>query len=507
MEDGNEAAAHIAGVREYRKELASPLHDPNSTTEEQSQALQELRTFRELNHQDPDYRQSLRILSELRAQRPINNPKIETPLVAGKHEFPSDPEDRYEAILSSITNHAGKQITLLSIPSIPGTIITGKELHRAFLQNSGGVWKTADRIQTEHAKKSLIPIGMVAEEVGFKKGLQEETVGFTQTQAGKEYGDPIAKFLLKYAADNNLSLEKIFGTTLSKTESRAPYNRARILEYLAERKNDSGIRIVDITGIFGFSDNVVSAALTSLQEEGLVMFDSVSAESSKVKFNYSVNPDFNQVPRSTHGYNIRPALEAISSLVNNGVSEFSIDTVLAEVQKKDPTCERRVIRNLVLDLARGGYLNRGEFKGSANLSVVTILQEGEKFVKEVLEPLRLSLTDTPEGEALRNVWRSIPWNDYAPKALERHKELSKKGNPVSGSVSLEKINEIILENPGIRTGEIKRKLKESDLPYKTINMYINKLVESGNIKKVRESNVLTRWFPIEKGAADEPISS
>lgn len=503
MEDGREAAAHINGVREYRKELAQPLHDLASTPEERTQAIQDLYTFRELNHQDPDYRQSLRILSELRTQRPINNPKIETPPVAEKHEFPSDPKERYEAILSSIANHAGKQITLLSIPSIPGTFITGKELHRAFLQNSGGVWKTADRVQTEHVKKSLIPIGMIAEEVGFKKGLQEEAVGFTQTRAGKEYGAPIAKFLLKYATDNNLSLEKVFGTTLSKTDSRAPYNRARLLEYLAERRNDSGIRMVDITSIFGFSDNVVSAALTSLQEEGLVLFDSVSAENSKVKFNYSVNPDFKDIPQSTHGYNIKPALEAISSLVNNGISEFSIDTVLTAIQKKDPNCERRVVRNLVLDLVRGGYLTRGEFKGGHNLSVVTILQEGEKFVKEALAPLRLSLTDTPEGEALRNEWRNIAWEDYAPKALERHKELSKKGNLTSSSTSLAKINEIILENPGIRTGEIKRILKESSLPYKTINMYVNKLVENGSIRRTKESSVLTRWFPMEKAASDD----
>jgi predicted transcriptional regulator len=165
------------------------------------------------------------------------------------------------------------------------------------------------------------------------------------------------------------------------------------------------------------------------------------------------------------------------------------------MQKKNPNSTRNVASNLVLDLARGGYLNRGEFKGGRNLSVVTILQEGEKLVTEVLEPLRIALTDTPEGKALRDKWRNIPWEEYAPKALAIHKESSNKGNSINNSTSLIKINEIILQNPGIRTTDIMKTLKESGLPHKAINMYINKLIETGKIIREKEPNNITRWYP------------
>ncbi len=442
-----------------------------------------------LTHQDPDSRQALRIVSELK------DPHVEQDEITRLSEFPADPEERYAAILSSIANHAGKQITFLSIPNIPGTIISSGDLHRTFVHNSDGAWKTARAVQRGHAKRSLIPIGMVAEDVGYHTGFQEKSVGFTQTQAGREYGDPISKFLLKYAAENNIAFEKILGSTISKTDSRAPYNRARILEYLAKRKNDSDIRIVDIIDFLESPANVAPYALSALQDEGLVLFDSVSPDNSKMKINYSINPDFHDIPHTTHKYNLKPALEAISSLTQKGVSEFNIDAVHSEMQKKNPNSTRNVASNLVLDLARGGYLNRGEFKGGRNLSVVTILQEGEKLVTEVLEPLRIALTDTPEGKALRDKWRNIPWEEYAPKALAIHKESSNKGNSINNSTSLIKINEIILQNPGIRTTDIMKTLKESGLPHKAINMYINKLIETGKIIREKEPNNITRWYP------------
>ena len=49
-----------------------------------------------LTHQDPDSRQALRIVSELK------DPHVEQDEITRLSEFPADPEERYAAILSSI---------------------------------------------------------------------------------------------------------------------------------------------------------------------------------------------------------------------------------------------------------------------------------------------------------------------------------------------------------------------------------------------------------------------
>jgi len=224
----------------------------------------------------------------------VQNPeKVSESSVGKKAEFPTDPEKRFASVISSIGNHAGKQITFLSIPSIPGAIITPRELHNAFLENSGRVWKTHGSVQDSHARRSLIPIGMVAEEIVMRDGSDTELVGFIQTEAGRTYGDPVSKFLLKYAATHDISFEKILGVTSSSTDSRAPYNRARVLEYLSQRKNDSNIRIVDVQKSLRISDDTtVREAMDLLQEEGLLMFESVDPEKTQGKFTYTLNPNF-----------------------------------------------------------------------------------------------------------------------------------------------------------------------------------------------------------------------
>ncbi len=315
--DSKEAKGYIKGVRDYRKEIGKPLHDPSSEPEQRQSALEDLRALRVLHREDPDYRQSLRIISELRSQREVK-PSNEPDLKKAEHEFPTDPEERFATILSSVGNNAGKQITFLSIPSVSGTIITPWELHTAFIANSNSVWKRGSDVSQAHTEHSLIPIGMVAKKEGFKSGMQEVAVGFIQTEAGKKYGDPIAKYLLKYASEHNLSLEKILGTTASRTGSRAPYNRARVLEYLVGRKDATSIKIAQIAKDLGFQDpTTISESLTFLQNEGLVVYDSVNTENTKGKFTFSLNPEFKgEVKKSRSGLNVTPIIQALYLFAN-----------------------------------------------------------------------------------------------------------------------------------------------------------------------------------------------
>ncbi len=494
----SEAGEYLGGLRDYRKEVGEPLRNPETTPEERTKTIQDLGALRELYHEDPDYRQALRIIAELRSQREINHTKIEK-----RAEFPTDPEKRFEAIISSIGNHAGKQITFLSIPSTPGVIVTPWELHTAFVENSGGVWRTSKSVQKAHAQHSLIPIGMVAEESVIRDGSNTELVGFTKTEAGREYGDPIAKFLLKYASEHNISLERIFGNTLSPVNSRAPYNRARILEYLSERKDDPHIRMTDLSELLGIKGtNLIARSLKALQEEGLVIFDSVDFEKLKGKFVYKLNPDFEGDTTSPYESVLASTLNAIKVLQESGTTGFEIDNVFKEIQKDHADSKRNSVRKVFYDLAKNGYFKRGEFEGSKLQSVVSILQEGTEFVNDVVIPLRTSLTDTPEGKALRDEWRNIDWQKYAPNVLKIHKENSWLANMTDPTVFQNAIREIISQNLGIRSSEVENKIKELGLPYKSAKNQLITLFKKGEIRKEIQGKA-SRWYLVEKGHESE----
>ncbi len=494
----SEAGEYLGGLRDYRKEVGEPLRNPETTPEERTKTIQDLGALRELYHEDPDYRQALRIIAELRSQREINHTKIEK-----RAEFPTDPEKRLEAIISSIGNHAGKQITFLSIPSTPGVIVTPWELHTAFVENSGRVWRTSGNVQRDHAQSSLIPIGMVAEEAVKRDGRNSELVGFTKTEAGREYGDPISKFLLKYASEHNISLDKIFGSTGSNQDSRAPYNRARILEYLSERKDESLIRIVDLAEFLGNKKgNIVADTLRALQEAGLVIFDSVDSENAKGKFTYTLNPGFIGAIKSQYNVLLNPVLDAIDTLRASGNTEFEIDNVLSEIQKNDADFNRDSVGNVLLDLANNRYLKHGEFKAGSTMSSVTILKEGIEFVNDVLTPLRTSLTDTPEGKALRDEWRNIDWQRYASNALMIHKENSRNANPIDQTLIQNTIREIISQNPGIRNNEMTNKLKELGLPYKNPSKQLASLLENGEVRRETQGKA-TMWYMVGQGHESE----
>lgn len=76
--DAEFAKSHLKEVRSLRKELAEPLHNPAATDEDKIQATSALQDYRKLlRYSDPDYRQSMRIVSELRKEHFAKKEEVE----------------------------------------------------------------------------------------------------------------------------------------------------------------------------------------------------------------------------------------------------------------------------------------------------------------------------------------------------------------------------------------------------------------------------------------------
>lgn len=181
-----------------------------------------------------------------------------------RHEFPKDSEARMEAVLSCVNSEL-KQATVLVMDKYP---FTGNDTHARLQQYTDA--KIPDRKTLyNYCSATFSPIGFLVEEL-FGRGLGLADRYFTLSDAGLVYGQAIAAFSLRFAVDNNLSLYQFFGPTYSTGNSRAPYNRARIVELVNAGHNT----MVDIARQIGLEDCGVREHLKRLNEAGIVIFDS-----------------------------------------------------------------------------------------------------------------------------------------------------------------------------------------------------------------------------------------
>src|SRR3989338_6827498 len=119
--------------------------------------------------------------------------------VRREEEFPTDLEARFEAVFAAIGNSEAKCLTLLCLEQ---SVLSSWNLHKKFLRESSGVWKTSSTLQARYCENTLVPIGLVAAMDTLYFGSTEYIVGFRLTESGLKFGKPIAAFLLEKSSQN-----------------------------------------------------------------------------------------------------------------------------------------------------------------------------------------------------------------------------------------------------------------------------------------------------------------
>lgn len=142
-------------------------------------------------------------------------------------EFPKDPELRLQAALNSVNSEL-KQAILLTIGDVPRTY---NEIYKDLSRLSHARLPTAQAIRS-HLVDTLVPSGFIDLERLTHHGRTTRTY-FQLSNAGREFGVAIAAFSLRYAVDQNMSLRDLLGQAGSGGESKSPYNRFRIIEFVS----------------------------------------------------------------------------------------------------------------------------------------------------------------------------------------------------------------------------------------------------------------------------------
>lgn len=317
----------------------------------------------------------LQQLVDARRSRLISDRSLSRFLVRDtQSDFPSDPEARLEAVLSCMNGEL-KQATLLILDRFPRTRTSiGNGLRELTdLPLPPGVFH-------DYCVQTLCPAGFVVHEL-FGKGLKVRHHGYKLSHAGERYGQPIAAFSIRYAVDNNFSLYHLLGPATAAGKSRAPYNRARIMELLGE---GSG-RIVELEERLELDHTDITYHLRHLQGHGLVRFDSLNPERAGKTYRWVEG----RLPQEAKTVLTRRQLTKIVAqwLYCNRIGNP------AQIARDLNHRFKQNISNVLVGLARQG-LAHTQFP-SSDRSAVTLGERAE-IALGYLERVRAALTDKRE---------------------------------------------------------------------------------------------------------------
>jgi len=399
-----------------------------------------------------------------------------------EYEFPNDTDERIETILSGIGNGAQKSVIFLNASSQRDIPVGYSGLKNSFMAATDGSWDIHPTTIRGLIQDSIVPTGMVN---------KENNGGISINEDGREYGEPLAKFMIRLAGTSNFSLAEVFSETHKTPEAkhRNPYTIFRLLELLPNSTEEEK-SANELAKEIGVSLPPIGRRLKELQKLGLATYDSVDNELPEGKFGYTVERDFDdETPRSIRGLVTQFVSQAIRELQEENPEGFlDIDSIHTKAIELGAQAKTREVTGLILaGLANEGYIKSGNYETTGMLSRSRLTQDGEKLVENFIRPIRIALTDTVEGKNLRDTWREIPWQHYSPRAIQMHREKPGKAQDLPAAELDAAILDIIAQRPEVRSGEINTMLGR-----KNVNVNLLRLLAQGKIERIRKGKA-TLW--------------
>jgi len=377
--------------------------------------------------------------------------KISKPLT-----FPSDPEQRLDAILAGPLNTEPKQIVTLLLRNYP---LDAAQLRTEFAVATNGVW-TPQALQSyirDYLLLSLYPIGFVSFPL-ISQDPADAVLGHTITEAGRRYGQPLSAFALKLVNETGISLNQVLGNTSSSGESRGPYNRFRILESLLT----GDARIVDLCDKLNLYSTAVTRHLDALQAMNLVEYDSVnSGERGWAVYEWTNGKPENVQP-ILHLPTLTTRVAEYLFTHKKDDSHAIVDHLLENNEYKKVIKESLVRRvsNVLAGIAEQGFA-KFEYQGRIEMSHVAITQDQERkeFVTEFTRKIRDAAQYGSELRAMEELARAYSkdpalFQQHATYAVQLYIQVSPNINQKSSETWKGEIFEHVSSVGEARTREI-----------------------------------------------------
>ena len=193
-------------------------------------------------------------------------------------------DEQMDNLLSSIGNSEAKCATLMVMRK--GQTYKMGDIHRELIVGQGKNigWRMAYPVPFSYCEWSLAPIGLVAKEI-LDPNLN--AFGFVKTDYGAKVGTASAGLFLDFSRRYpDISLEQIFGSTISTSKSKTIASESESIDY---KKRSPGIRLkifkqvleeslpireVDLVGKLGERSSLIGHQLRELGENGIITYES-----------------------------------------------------------------------------------------------------------------------------------------------------------------------------------------------------------------------------------------
>ncbi|MBW6451422.1 MAG: hypothetical protein K0B02_01715 [DPANN group archaeon] len=189
-------------------------------------------------------------------------------------DFPTDFDDRLDIVLSIINTESKSAIHGFCLDNIPKTKAEIRNIAKDYMTNTSSL---PDPSTFGEYCNFFFEKGSVSKSNIYSKPKKQPKNKFKLSEEGYKYIKPLSQFSLKYAVDNNLSMQDIFGQTSSKGSGSSPFYTGIILLELNQKDN---ISIHDIKNNVKVYTINISKHLKRLENCGFVDYESVFSETS-----------------------------------------------------------------------------------------------------------------------------------------------------------------------------------------------------------------------------------
>lgn len=350
-------------------------------------------------------------------------------------EFPTDPDERMNAITSSLNN--GMKALTWAV-GLSRRYRTKERIRYCVEQATVGLAVSAASY-AQYAEKTMGPVGaIVRAEVSYGEKWRN---AFALTEEGEKFR-PVVQHSIKFFVDNDLDFYEVFGTALK----GAPKTRIDILKSVAESKEP--LREVDLCEKLNIYSQSARVHLEKLRSIKLLEFESATPHDGRKGFSYRIAKPIGEI-ELVGKHNVEKLRMALTKISGRGDGTFTYAQLAEAGGYTDNTSNTIISR-----LSKLGCVEPVNFKGHSDRSSVKPTEKTLRFYEGWIVPVEKAL----ETEDFSELDTAVDGHYYRAVA-ERFLASSSHVRNLSTHEGLASLIGFVEGEPGITVRELAEKMQ------------------------------------------------
>lgn len=426
-------------------------------------------------------------------------------------------DEQVDNLLSSIGNSEAKCATLLVMKK--GQIDKMGDLHRKLIAAQGKRigWRMAFPVPFSYCEWSFAPIGLVAKEV-LDPNLN--TFGFTKTDYGETVGTASAGLFLDFSKRyKDISLEQVFGSTMSTSKSKTIAIESGLIDY---KKRSPGIRLkifrllvqevlpireIDLVEKLGESASLIGQQLRALGKNNVINYESSKYGRSHSRYKFS-SKESNAAPSPYRNY--AHATQTVYEILSGSPDRlWTLDEMANVYIQRNPidADDKQInIKNLkillsgiLFHLNENGHITVGKFH-AARQSVVTLNEAQKTMLSDLVRIIDGIKEQDPLiiQEGLRLSRHFLLHPEEMSSLMAKAREKSSMANRTDQGETRFNILSIVGGKPDISPEEVRELLEiqyGKKLKVTRVRKIIKGMVDKNELVSSKEKNISRLRLP------------